>query len=105
MRVSNTYRVCSRCIMDTSDPEIVFDDDGVCNHCRQYDFLVSAVLPNNEDRQERLDRIVENVKRSGRGRDYDCVIGVSGGVDSTYLAYLVKSLGLRPLAVHMDNGW
>jgi N-acetyl sugar amidotransferase len=105
MSVSSAYRVCSRCIMDTSDPEIVFDDEGVCNHCRQYDFLVRAVLPNKEDRQKRLDRIVENVKTSGRGRDYDCVIGVSGGVDSTYLAYLVKSLGLRPLAVHMDNGW
>lgn len=91
--------------MDTSDPEIVFDDRGVCNHCLQYDFLVRAVLPTPDNQRTELEKIVESVKEAGRGKDYDCVIGVSGGVDSTYLAYLVKSLGLRPLAVHMDNGW
>ena len=92
--------------MDTSDPEIVFDDRGMCNHCRTYDFVTRAMLPPDEaTRQERLERLVDQVRRAGRGRDYDCVIGVSGGVDSTYVAYLVKHWGLRPLAVHMDNGW
>jgi N-acetyl sugar amidotransferase len=105
MKTSSEYRICTRCIMDTSDVEIVFDSEGVCNHCRHYDFLVRAMLPDDASRDKQLDQIVETVRRGGRGREYDCVIGVSGGVDSTYLAYLVKSMGLRPLAVHLDNGW
>lgn len=91
--------------MDTSDVEIEFDADGVCNHCRHYDYLVRAILPDESSRETELRQIVERVRHDGRGREYDCVIGVSGGVDSTYLAYLAKSHGLRPLAVHMDNGW
>lgn len=91
--------------MDTSDPDIVFDKAGVCNHCRRYDEqLRRRVAPINE-RAGRLKTLVDTIKACGRGRDYDCVIGVSGGVDSTYVAYLTKQLGLRPLAVHFDNGW
>ncbi len=94
--------VCTRCVMDTSDPEITFDEDGVCNHCRRY-----AELAAREVRREpgELERLVREIKQSGARKDYDCVIGVSGGVDSTYVAYEVKRLGLRPLAVHLDNGW
>jgi N-acetyl sugar amidotransferase len=105
MKNLREYQICTRCIMDTSDVEIEFDADGVCNHCRHYDYLVRAILPDDASREDELKAIVERVKRDGRGKEYDCVIGVSGGVDSTYLAYLAKSLGLRPLAVHMDNGW
>lgn len=100
------YRICNRCIMDTTDPDIVFDDHGVCNHCLKYDRIVSQRLVlDPADRKAALDKAVAEMKQQGKGRDYDCVIGVSGGVDSTYVAYLTKELGLRPLAVHFDNGW
>lgn len=93
--------VCARCVMDTSDPEISFDEHGVCNHCRAYSELAAR---ERRDPSE-LERLVRELEQAGAGKDYDCVIGVSGGVDSTYLAYEVKRLGLRPLAVHLDNGW
>jgi asparagine synthetase B (glutamine-hydrolysing) len=98
-------RVCTRCVMDTSDPEITFDADGVCNHCRDYEDLVAWRLPEPSEARRELERLVDRIKRDGRKRDYDCIIGVSGGVDSSYLAHLTKELGLRPLAVHLDNGW
>lgn len=99
------YQMCVRCIMDTSDPFIEFDAEGVCNHCHHYEMLSRNYLPSPEKRDELLNRLVAEIKAEGRGRDYDCIIGVSGGVDSTYVAYLVKKLGLRALAVHVDNGW
>jgi N-acetyl sugar amidotransferase len=89
--------------MDTSDPDIVFDEAGVCNHCYRYeDQLQRRVVP-SADRPDRLKALVADIKAQGRGRDYDCVIGVSGGVDSTYVAWLTRQLGLRPLAVHFDK--
>jgi N-acetyl sugar amidotransferase len=98
-------RVCTRCVMSDTDPDITFDAEGRCNHCTDYlDRL--ANLTYDPARSEReLAAIVERIKAAGRGNEYDCVMGVSGGVDSCYVAYVAKSLGLRPLAVHMDNGW
>jgi N-acetyl sugar amidotransferase len=87
------------------DPRIEFDANGVCNHCRRYDALVASRVMQGPEGQRALDALVARMKSAGRGRDYDCIIGVSGGVDSTYVAYLVRKLGLRPLAVHFDNGW
>lgn len=99
-----SYRICTRCLMDTSDPDIRFLDGGVCNHCT--DFLHrKATLPKGEEREAVRQKIVEEIKKKGKGKKYDCLIGVSGGRDSTYVAYVVKKLGLRPLAVHLDNGW
>jgi N-acetyl sugar amidotransferase len=98
-------RRCTRCIMDTSDPDIVFGADGVCNHCLTYDREVPKRVYKGEEGQRRLADLVRSMKAAGRDRPYDCIIGVSGGVDSTYVAYLTKELGLRPLAVHFDNGW
>lgn len=99
-------RMCTRCIMDTTrDPSISFNAEGVCSHCQRYDRLLSARVLPPDDRGRALERLVEKIKLAGRGREYDCVIGVSGGADSTYVAYLVKKWGLRPLAVHVDNGW
>lgn len=99
------YQMCSRCVMDTTDPDILFDDSGVCNHCKTYDQRLSTeILPAGE-REKQLEQIVSEIKRSGKGKPYDCLIGVSGGVDSTFVAFKVKQLGLRPLAVHLDNGW
>lgn len=91
--------------MDTTDPEIQFDENGVCNHCRKYDQRVKEQLFLGELGQQKLNRIVDEIKSKGRNKKYDCIIGVSGGVDSTFAAYMVKKLGLRPLAIHLDNAW
>lgn len=99
------YQICNRCIMDTSDPEIVFDKNGFCNHCT--DALERAKLiwfPNAEGEQMLL-AIAEKIKEDEKNKEYDCIIGLSGGVDSSYLAYKVVKLGLRPLVVHVDCGW
>jgi N-acetyl sugar amidotransferase len=103
--VSTAVRTCVRCIMDTTDPEIVFDEHGMCNHCTQYIATAKVLLKRDERGQRELAQIVEQMKAEGRGKAYDCVLGVSGGVDSTYAAYVLKQMGVRPLAVHMDNGW
>jgi len=91
--------------MDTTDPVIGFNEKGVCNHCRNYEALLEKHFSTKLERQAELNRLVDEIKAKGKGQGYDCVIGVSGGVDSTFMAYTVKKLGLRPLAVHMDNGW
>ena len=98
-------RVCTRCVMSTTDPEITFDAEGRCNHCTDYLDRIANLTYKPGTSERELAAIVERIKAAGRGKEYDCVIGVSGGVDSCYAAYVVKSLGLRPLAVHMDNGW
>ena len=98
-------RRCKRCVMDTTDPDISFDASGVCNHCREYDSLVRKHVHTGDGAVQRLTLIVERIAAAGKGRPYDCIVGVSGGVDSTFVAYKVKELGLRALAVHMDNGW
>lgn len=99
------YQICTRCVMDTTDPDIIFDEKGVCNHCHMYDELMRGRTFSGEEGKRRLDEIVKKIKKEGQDKKYDCLIGVSGGVDSTYVAYKVKELGLRPLAVHLDNGW
>jgi N-acetyl sugar amidotransferase len=99
------YRICTKCIMDTSDPDISFDSLGVCNHCQSYDENLPKRVHRGADAEIMLHKLVNSIKKSGQKREYDCLIGVSGGVDSTYVAMLVKDLGLRPLAVHFDNGW
>jgi N-acetyl sugar amidotransferase len=101
----NAYQICKRCVMDTSDPGIIFNENGECNHCDE--FLNKRVLHNYSGREsdKKLQRIIAEMKESGKGREYDCVIGLSGGIDSCYAAYIAKQNGLRVLAVHMDNGW
>lgn len=92
--------------MDSTDPDIFFDSDGICNHCHEYERkAATAPFMSPGNRQEKLEELVEIIRQKGRNSPYDCVIGVSGGVDSSFLAYKVKELGLRPLAVHLDNGW
>src|ERR1035438_4686499 len=88
-------RVCTRCVMDTTDPEIAFDSDGVCNHCHDYESLTRQTVFSGEEGLRRLQTFAADIQRIGAGKRYDCVIGVSGGVDSTYVAYKVKQLGLR----------
>ena len=103
--MSSEYRMCTRCVMDTTDPDIVFDENGVCNHCHTYDRMVREYVVDGEEGLRQLEQTAQKIRKDGQGKKYDCVIGVSGGVDSTYVAYRVKKLGLRPLAVHLDNGW
>ncbi len=99
------YQICRLCVMDTSDPLIEFDATGECNHCRAYRDTVFQLPRFQPGADEKLAGIVAKI-RARKIEKYDCVIGVSGGVDSTYLAYYVKRvLGLNPLAVHLDNGW
>ncbi len=98
--------ICKRCIMDTSDPEIIFDSNGICNHCIRYEDRVKNELHNGEEGGKKLNSLLSDMKQKMGNGEYDCIIGVSGGVDSTMVAYLAKKrFGLNPLAVHLDNGW
>jgi N-acetyl sugar amidotransferase len=100
--------ICKKCVLDNDAPNtnLVLDADGICNNCRSYEKHAknSVLLPYDEKKKE-LDKWVRWMKRDGKWSEYDCILGISGGVDSTYLAYLAKELGLRPLVVHFDNGW
>lgn len=99
------YQMCTRCVMDTSASEISFDAAGVCSFCHHYSSRALEDLPAPAERDRQLAAIVEQIKAAGKGRQYDCIIGLSGGVDSSYVAYTVRKHGLRPLAIHLDNGW
>lgn len=105
--MASTYQICTNCIMDTSDPDIVFDQHGVCSHCLAYKTNAKRFVDaaNTGAADEALAKLVSKISNAGKGKDYDCVIGLSGGVDSTYVALKVRELGLRPLAVHFDSGW
>lgn len=96
---------CSKCIMDNSDPDFFLDSNGVCLQCRRYGSIADTRLIPSQDRKTRISALIDEIKSAGHRKPYDCVIGISGGVDSTYVAWLVKKHGLRPLAVHLDNGW
>lgn len=102
-----TYQICTRCVMDTSDPEITFDAAGVCMHCQKYDNTMKAELEAAQAGQleGQLAAIIEKMKQDGKGRSYDAIMGISGGVDSSYVAWLFAQKGLRVLAVHCDSGW
>lgn len=99
------YKICSKCIYDTNVPNIYFDEKGICNYCYQIESLVNEYSTGFPKGENELKKILEKIKLEGKNKKYDCVIGVSGGTDSSYL--LIKSLewGLRPLAVHYDNTW
>jgi len=99
-------RICSNCVMDTSDSQIVFDADGVCDHCNSFK---RDVLPNwfpNETGKAMFRDLVATIKNSGKGKPFDSIMGLSGGLDSSYLLHLaVSEFGLRPLVFHVDGGW
>jgi N-acetyl sugar amidotransferase len=100
------YQICSNCIMDTTDPNIIIDDEGICDYCKNYERII---LPNwNTDEKGNLEllRIADIIKKNGVGKDFDCIIGLSGGLDSSYATYVAKEImGLRPLIFHVDAGW
>jgi N-acetyl sugar amidotransferase len=101
------YQICTKCIMDTSDPEITFDSMGVCNHCIKFETNQKPKWFPNEEGKKKLDTIIDNIKTNGKNKEYDCVIGLSGGVDSSYLAYVLRTQypDLKILAIHIDGGW
>src|SRR5512141_2784116 len=104
----STYRgkqICSRCIYDETVPAIAFDAQGVCNYCHMVDELITEYGTGKAEGEQKFIQIVEQIKKDGRGKKYDCVIGVSGGTDSSYMVYMALKMGLRPLAVHYDNTW
>lgn len=102
---TNHTITCTRCVMDTSDPEIRFDARGVCNHCTEFDTETRRHWFPNAEGARRLAQTVEELRAEGKGRSYDCILGLSGGVDSSYLALKCHAWGLRPLVVHVDAGW
>lgn len=100
------YQRCSRCIMDNeNDATITFDEDGYCNYCRDALSRASSTYFPNKDGRRKLESLLAEIKAYGKGKKYDCVMGLSGGLDSSYLVYLGKAWGLRVLAVHIDDGY
>jgi N-acetyl sugar amidotransferase len=107
-QLGDIMTICKRCVMDTSDPDIIFDEQGYCNHCTTTlaNLNKGLFVMSPAQRFIELSKLLALIKTEGKHKKYDCIIGVSGGTDSTYVAYMLKrKYGLRPLAVHLDNGW
>ena len=103
--MTQDIKVCSNCVMDTTDSAIVFDDRGVCDHCNTFFDKIAPNWDTGEKGRGELDRMIETIQAEGKGKDFDCIIGMSGGIDSSYLVYAAKELmGLRPLVFHVDAG-
>ena len=100
------YQICTRCVMDTTDSKITFDENGVCDYCRNFDKNIKPFWNAKEDRLDELEKMAAKIRQAGEGRDYDCILGLSGGADSSYMAYIAKEvMHLRPLAFVVDTGW
>ena len=96
---------CKNCVMDTSDSMITFDEHGICDHCINFKKHTLPNWPKGENAKRQLEKLVYKIKVAGKNRDFDCIIGLSGGIDSSYLTYKAHELGLRPLVFHVDAGW
>lgn len=100
------YQVCSRCVMDTTDADIQFDEHGICQRCREYEERILPDWNHGKGHEAELQELINKIKKSGEGKKYDCILGLSGGLDSTYMLHLaVKEWGLRPFVFHIDCGW
>lgn len=100
------YKVCNSCVMDTSDSKIIFDEKGICDHCNNFHTNIEPNWHTDERGKQKLDEVISKIKKDGVGKKYDCLIGLSGGVDSSYVAYCaVKKWGLRPLIFAVDTCW
>lgn len=97
-------QVCRRCVMDSTVSAVKFDENGICNHCHIHDRLNRA-FPTGDEGWRHLEKVADKIREQGKGKSYDCIVGLSGGRDTTYCLYITKKLGLRPLALHFDNGW
>ncbi|MDF1645933.1 MAG: N-acetyl sugar amidotransferase [Legionellaceae bacterium] len=103
--LSKDYQVCNNCVMDTTDDDISFDENGICDHCNDFYNLVLPHWHTDDRGWQKLEPMLDKIKKEGRGKDFDCILGLSGGVDSSYLAHKAKEFGLRPLFFHVDGGW
>jgi len=100
------YQICTNCVMDTTDSEIAFDEKGVCDHCNDFNTNIKPEWDTGIKGKKELEKIVAKIKEDGKNRDFDCLMGMSGGADSSYMLHLaVKEFGLRPLVFHVDGGW
>jgi N-acetyl sugar amidotransferase len=99
------HKTCSRCLMDDTVSSIIFDENGVCNYCKKHDALLSLYSQDSDIRDATRKSLIEKIISSGKKKKYDCIVGISGGTDSTYALLQAVKLGLRPLAVFFDNGW
>ena len=100
------YQICAHCIMDTSDPNIIFDERGWCDYCKNYESTILTNWHTDQKGEAKLKQLADKIRQEGNGKDFDCIIGLSGGLDSSYIAYVVKEkMGLRPLLFHVDAGW
>lgn len=104
--MSQQYQICTNCVMDTSDSKIKFDEKGICDHCNSYYNDIKPHWHTDEKGRKLMESTIQKIKDEGKGKDFDCILGMSGGIDSSYLLYLVvEELGLRPLVFHVDAGW
>lgn len=103
--MNTDYRICSRCIYDERTPRISFDEKGICNYCKMSDDLAAQYKTGTKEGEMMLRKLIEKIKKDGKGKKYDCAVGVSGGTDSSYMLAKAMEWGLRPLAVHYDNTW
>lgn len=100
------YQICNSCIMDTSDPNIHFDEQGLCDYCNNFKNTIKPSWHTDEKGAEELRQLATKIKKEGKGKDFDCIIGLSGGLDSSYAAHIaVNKMGLKPLLYHVDAGW
>ena len=100
------YQVCKCCVMDTTDENIVFDSNGICMRCNEYKERIEPEWNQGRGHEEELKKLLDDIKKSGEGKEYDCILGLSGGLDSSYMLHLaVKEWGLRPFVFHIDAGW
>ena len=100
------YKICKKCVMDSSDSKIIFDKDGICDHCKNFEDNIKPNWHSGKKGLYKLDRVAKKIMHEGKGKDFDCIIGLSGGLDSSYTAYIAKEvMGLRPLLFHVDAGW
>lgn len=101
-----TYQICTNCVMDTTDSKIIFDEHGICDHCLDFENNIKPNWHTDERGHTELIKIIDRIKLDGKNRDFDCIIGMSGGADCSYLLHIaVKEYGLRPLVFHVDGGW
>ena len=100
------YQICNCCVMDTTDEDIVFDSNGVCMRCNEYKQRILPVWNHGNGHEDELKTLINDIKKKGQGKKYDCILGLSGGLDSSYMLHLaVKEWGLRPFVFHIDAGW
>lgn len=100
------YKICKNCVMDTTDSNIIFDEQGICDHCNTFKSKIEPFWQTNQNGKLQLEEIVSKIKKESKGKDFDCLMGMSGGIDSSFLLYkMVTEFGLRPLVFHVDAGW